>query len=155
MSDFLRDIARDQGVIVFWMMLTLPMLGAMSLAQVWKLDRYYATGCKPPNHRCVLVSTLFGTALYTLVFGLMGAGGWKYALGVGVMGGPAGPLVWLFLHAIVPDRIARAMRGDRRAYRATWTEAERRQHIRDTLHGDDPTLQDHMRALREERDRNG
>jgi len=152
MERFITDVLRDAQLLSFWAMALLPILGAVSLTQIWKLYRRDTTGSKPRNYMCQLVSTCTCAVLSTLVYGLMGEEGWAHALGTGIMIGPAAPLLWWMGKALAPDRISAAMRGERRKSArngdAAWSDKQRH----DTLYGDDTTLRDKIRRARGERE---
>lgn len=156
MEKLVTDTLRDTSLISFWAMAILPILGSVSLTQIWKMQRRESTGRKPPNYQCQLVATLFCVTLSALVYGLIGAQGWSHALGVGLMIGPAAPLLWWMGIRMAPDRLARAMRGGRDPNRdpIILTEWERQQVLHDTLYGDsDSTIRDKIRRAREQHDR--
>jgi hypothetical protein len=131
-----------------------PIVGSVSLAQVWKMDRYYATGEKPANYRVRAVSTLICSVLYFPAFLVLGDRGWPTALVMAALMGPASPLIWAVLIAIAPDNLARALRGDKRRWHRgeddAWTEEQRQRRLPDTLHGDNTTLRD--KILKRQRD---
>jgi hypothetical protein len=153
MLDMVADTLRDTPLIEWWAMAVLPIIGSMSLTGIWKRDRQKRTRKKPENHETAFVATLFCTALSTTVYGLIGVHGWSHALGVGIMIGPASPLLWWIARAVAPERISLAMRGRRMPPRAPeiWTDEERAR-LHDSLYGDgDTTLEEQVRLMRERR----
>lgn len=149
------EIAKDFATVTFWLKAVLPVVGSMSLAQIYKLHIFHTTGKKPQNYMCALVATIFCMALLILVHGLMGTEGWRYAAGVGVMIGPAAPFLWWIATALAPERVSRAMRGKREQRNedrtpGAWTKEQREKALRDTLYGDnDDTLRNKIRRAKQ------
>ena len=154
MESMMIDALRDAVSAVARPMTLGPILGAVSLTQIWRLDRRHSTGRTPRTYECALTNTVICWALMVLVYGTLGDAGWIHAIGMGAMVAPAAPLLWVLGGARLIECIGSRMCGRKAPRRGNhrWSD-EKRSAVRDlydTLSdADDETVRDQVRSMRE------
>jgi hypothetical protein len=134
-----QDILTDAGQVTFWAKAVGPIIGSVTLTQVWKLWYRDNQGKKPRGYTTAFVSATICMLLSSLVYWLFGDP-IKLAVGYGVMIGPASPILWAIAQAFLPQKARDAMRGNRRRQPREddrqWTEQERADYQDQTMFGD-------------------